>query len=373
MIDTLGGGGAERVLIYLLQKLDRSRFEAELFLMVKSGIYLPELPSDIPYSGIFNDSDAIRFAPFRLFYRLYRRSMLEVFKFCPHVLSHRSGIVKQYDLGISFCEGHNTPLLRLKAKHFRKKIAWIHVDLRTHACVLNRQQLYRAVMAADKLFFVSGDARRSFSALYPEADTDSRSEVVYNPIDIPGIRSVVQGKEKRQSEEITLIAIGRLTRQKRFDKLVEVHRRLLDKGVRHRLCILGEGELRGELEEQIERLGVEASCSLPGFLPPYSLLDRADIFVSTSDYEGLPVVVCEAMALAKPIVCTDITGPRELLEDGKYGLLVENHVDAIEWGLEQMITRPELREHYSQLLDENRDRFIFSAEVTDIERKLLAL
>lgn len=373
MIDNLGGGGAERVLIYILRQLDRSLFEVELFLVIKGGVHFQSIPSDIPYTSIFKDSDTIGFDPLRLLYRLYRRSMLELFKLFPFVLSFMSGIDKKYDIGISFCEGHNTPLLRLKSDHFQKKISWIHIDLRTHTCVLSKEQLRRAIQVADKLFFVSEDARRGFFFLYPEFDTKSRTEVIYNPIDISAIRKAASSHLLQKHEGITLIAIGRLTRQKRFDKLLNVHRRLLDKGLLHRVCILGEGELRGALETQIRQLGIEETCSLPGFLDPYPYLDNADVFVSTSDYEGLPVVVCEAMALAKPILCTDITGPRELLENGRMGMLIDNNEQAIEEGLEKMITDAGLRTHYKNILEENRGRFIFSSDVKNIEKRLLEL
>lgn len=373
MIDTLGGGGAERVLTYILRKLDRSAFEVELFLMIQGGVYAQQIPSDIPCTAIFRDSDTIQSKPLRMLYRFYRRSMLELFKLFPVLLSSLSGINKKYDIGISFCEGHNTPLLRLKGDHFGKTIAWIHVDLRTHRCVLNLEQLYLAVGAADKLFFVSEDARRGFEAIYPEFDAKGRTEVVYNPIDIEAILAAATGKKTSEETEPMLLSIGRLTRQKRFDKLLNVHRRLLDKGIKHTLCILGEGELRGALEAQIKQLGIEETCSLPGFLDPYPQLEAADVFVSTSDYEGLPVVVCEAMVLAKPIVCTNITGPRELLEGGKYGLLVDNNEQAIERGLEQLINSPALREQYSKRLEESRNRFIFSSEVKQIEERMLAV
>lgn len=373
MIDTLGGGGAERVLIYILEKLDRRLFDIDLFLMINQGVYLERIPSDITSQSIFKDSDKIHFPLFRLLYRLYRRSLLEVFKVFPRVLSSFSGIDKRYDLAVSFCEGHNTSLLGLKSSYFDKTAAWIHVDLRTHRCVLSKKQLYSAFQGACKLFFVSRDALKGFKQLYPSFHPDIPLEVVYNPIDTSSILGSVKGHKKKESGEITLVCIGRLTHQKRFDKLLRVHRRLLDKGLAHRLLILGEGELRGALERQIEQLSIGDTCCLEGFRDPYPYLAGADIFVCSSDYEGLPVVVCEAMVLAKPIVCTDITGPRELLEDGLWGMLVKNDEASLERGLEKMISDKGLREQYRRLLEENRERFIFSCDVKDIQERLLQL
>jgi len=160
---------------------------------------------------------------------------------------------------------------------------------------------------------------------------------------------------------------------KRFDKLLNVHKRLIDKGIEHEVWILGEGGDRKALEAQIDRLGIGKTCFLPGFVNPYPYLCAADVFVMTSDYEGLPVVICEAMVMAKPIVATAVTGPSELLENGKYGVLTENAEAAIETALQTMLEQPKLRESYSRKLRENRENFIFPTNVKDIEERLMAL
>ena len=373
MIDNLRGGGAERVLSFILRDLDRERFEASLFLVIKEGIYLKEVPDDVPVSGIFRDVNTIKLGVFRSAYRLYRRSQLELFKIFPALLSLRSRIKSHYDVGISFCEGHNLPLLDLESNRFKKTISWIHVDLRTHRCPLGISRVGCYAGRADKLFFVSEDARKGFLEIFPAQHLNAKTEVIYNPIDTKMILQKAEMFCPRKKEKFTLIAVGRLSRQKRFDKLIRVHRRLLDAGIDHRVWILGEGEERALLEMEVRKEGVTSTFSFLGFQTPYPYLKSADLFVMTSDYEGLPVALAEAMVLGKPIVSTRVTGPIELLENGKYGCLVENTEKAIEEGLKAMILDSSLREKYTARLRENKDGFIFPTNVRDIEKQILSL
>ncbi|MDR1682704.1 MAG: glycosyltransferase [Candidatus Symbiothrix sp.] len=373
MIDSLEGGGAERILSHLLRDLNRDLFEIDLFLIIREGIYLASVPNDIPVRSIFRSTKNFHSKYVAYLYRFYRRGMLEMFKLFPPILSAMSRISGQYDLGISFCEGHNTPLLALKSARFAQTVAWLHVDLRTHKAMIRPGDLRKYARNFDRLFFVSEGAKEGFLELFPEYKANHNLEVVPNPIDSQMILSEAAQDIGIVKNKTTVLAIGRLTIQKRFDKLLNVHKRLIDKGIDHEVWILGEGLDRRKLEDQARSLGIESSCRFLGFRNPYAYLQAADVFVMTSDYEGLPVVVCEAMILGKPIVSTAVTGPKELLEGGKYGRLVANNEEAIEAGLQELLENQEIREALSQQLIHNRGRFIFPTDVNDIEKRLMAL
>jgi glycosyltransferase involved in cell wall biosynthesis len=120
-----------------------------------------------------------------------------------------------------------------------------------------------------------------------------------------------------------IVGVGRLALQKDFANLLQAFA-LLRQRRPARLMVLGEGPLRADLQQLAEQLGVAADVALPGFDPnPYRFLSRAAVFALSSQYEGLPTVLIEALALGTPVVATDCqTGPREILQGGVLGRLV---------------------------------------------------
>ena len=138
-----------------------------------------------------------------------------------------------------------------------------------------------------------------------------------------------------------IVAVGRLSPQKGFDVLIESFAKVKD--VDCDLVILGEGELRSDLEAQAKRLGLSDRVHLPGFMKnPHSVMARAQLFVLSSRWEGFGLVIVEAMALGIPVVATDCSGaPRELLLDGKLGHLVPpDDYDAMAVAITEALTSP---------------------------------
>lgn len=377
MIDSLGGGGAEKVLCHILKNMNRNKFEIDVLVILKEGIYVSEIPEDVSFKYIFNSSESYNFFPSLLFYRFIRRVCLEMFKFFPFLLSHSIKLDKKYDCGISFCEGHNTPLLWLKSKNFNKTISWIHVDLTTHHTHLPLNKFRKEAKKLDRLIFVSEDAKSAFLKKFPEyEELDHQMKVIYNPIDISQITEQANSEEtKLKAQEIKerfpgtiILGIGRLTRQKRFDRLIESHQILINKGIDSSLVILGEGPDERKLKKKCEIEDVSDTCFFEGFQSPYPYLFAADVFVMSSDYEGLPVVLCEAMIMNKLIVSTDITGPRELLEFGKYGLLTPKTKKGISEGIECMLSNEDVRLVFQNEL--KKANFIFGSSISQVEEEL---
>lgn len=120
-----------------------------------------------------------------------------------------------------------------------------------------------------------------------------------------------------------ILGVGRLSAEKDFATLLRAFR-LVRNARPARLAILGEGKERHALEQMVDELGLQAHVSLPGFVAnPFSVMSRASVFVLSSRFEGLPNALIQALALGVPLVSTDCpSGPREVLEDGRYGTLV---------------------------------------------------
>ncbi len=158
----------------------------------------------------------------------------------------------------------------------------------------------------------------------------TRIQVIYNPVVTPQLLEMARVKPPHTwfavNQPPVVLAVGRLTPQKDFATLIRAFDRVRrDKHVR--LMILGEGGDRHELERLVRQLRLEPHVSLPGFVEnPYSYMAHAAVFVLSSRWEGLPTVLIEALSCGMRVIATDCpSGPREILADGKYGMLVPMH------------------------------------------------
>lgn len=167
-----------------------------------------------------------------------------------------------------------------------------------------------------------------------------RIEVIHNPIVTPELRELatetLDHPWLRPGEPPVLLAVGRLSPQKDFGTLIRAFA-LLRRTRVARLVILGEGPERAGLESLVAAMGLDGSVDLPGrVLNPYPYMSRADAFVLSSRWEGLPSVLIEALFCGAPVVATDCpSGPVEILEGGRHGLLVPvGDVDALARGMQ---------------------------------------
>ncbi len=160
-----------------------------------------------------------------------------------------------------------------------------------------------------------------------------RVRVIFNPVIDPRMRELARqtvehpwfppSVDSRAGPSRLLLAAGRLRPQKDFSTLLRALK-IVRQNHDVRLMILGEGEERPRLEDLVKELRLEACVSLPGIVRnPYAYMARADLFVLSSAWEALPTVLIEALAVGLPVVATDcVSGPREILRDGRYGALV---------------------------------------------------
>ncbi len=218
--------------------------------------------------------------------------------------------------------------------------------------IITLHNTYSEKIKHQTVFSLGWFTRQMMTWLYPKADEivavsqgvaddyrktiglpAERIKVIYNPV----INATLYAKAEEalshpwfapEAPPVVLSA-GRLTEQKNYAALIRAVARVKDK-CPVRLMILGEGELRGELEALVATLGLQELVSLPGFVKnPYQYMARAGVFALSSRWEGLPTVLIEAMALGIPVVSSNCrSGPEEILQAGRLGWLVP--VDDIE-------------------------------------------
>jgi glycosyltransferase involved in cell wall biosynthesis len=156
-------------------------------------------------------------------------------------------------------------------------------------------------------------------------------KVIYNPIDLENIRENIEnGLLKKEhshflnGDKKTIITAGRLVRQKDQKTLIKAFEKVYQK-VNADLVILGEGELEDELKKLVIDLSISERVHFIGFQHnPYIYFKKADLFVLTSIHEGFGHVIVEALSTGTPVISTNCqSGPKEVLDDGKYGTLTE--------------------------------------------------
>jgi glycosyltransferase involved in cell wall biosynthesis len=309
LMPNLSGGGAERVIVTLLQHLDRSRFEPHLALVEATGPYLKEVPTDVP----IHDLKAKRVR--RAFPGIIRLT----WKLRPHAIH---STLCEMNMATVLLRPFLPPGVRLLIREANPPSAET-VHARKHPSVW--KWLYRWLYPrADKIIcvgdFVANDLAYNFRV--------PRRKLVriYNPIDIELGRKLANATgNPYEGHGPHLVAAGRLSKQKAFDILLEAMVLVRNSLPNCVLTILGEGDLRSELLAQRERLGLNEAVHLIGFQRnPYAYFQHADLFVLPSRFEGMPSVVIEALAVGTPVVASDCPGAvREILCDCPIARLVQ--------------------------------------------------
>lgn len=356
IMDSLEGGGAEKVLTKILENLNYNKFDVTLFLLKKEGIYLNEINKNVKLKYLIDEKPK-NWVKRKSIYSLKKKYHRFILKH-PSLINY---IIKgEYELGIGFLEGTSTELLAF-FNRVNKKIAWIHTDI---------EKIGKLYDKINKIVLVSEEVKKNFLKIYPEYV--KKVMVIGNPIDKKEITYNALEKviEIDRNEKINVVAVGRLKIEKGMDILLEAHNRLIKNNICHNLFILGEGSEREKLENFILKNKLIETAFLLGFKKnPYPYLMKADIVVIPSRVEGYSLVLAEALILGKAIISTDCSGPKELLENGKYGKIIKKgSIVELENSLKKFILSKEIRKKYSILSLEKSKIFDINQVILKIEK-----
>jgi len=246
------------------------------------------------------------------------------------VLRQLRGLVRSRGIQIVHAHEYKTDLLAILLARTEGVIPLATVHGWTGASFRERRVYYpldkRVLRRYPRLIAVSTDIRNELVA---HGVDEARIEVVLNAIDeraftrIPGLREEARRQLGYDDDHIVVGSIGRVERQKRYDLLIEAFARLAPHRPALRLVIAGDGSLRDDLRKWAAQHGVESACSFLGHRQDVRALNHAfDVFVQSSEYEGTPNAVLEAMACETPLVATDVGGTSELARPGIDALIV---------------------------------------------------
>ena len=335
-ITSLTLGGAERVLVDIVNRL-KDEYDITIFTLYGKGIFEKELDEKIKLVNLYDFS-----------YNEMNNTKKRIIPL--KVLTCGKSIYKKYiegkyDIQVAFLEGPITRIFQYGKDV--KKIVWIHNDIskvfgnsfKAKIKLKMDKSIYKKY---DKLVFVSKDNKNEFNKLFKISGIERQEEVIYNYIDK---NKVVEKSKKEVGQEYidknlpSIITVARLVPQKAIDRLINVHKRLIDEKIYHNIYVIGDGPEREKLKNQIKELKVEDTFKLMGKREnPYPYIKKADYFVLLSKFEGYGMVIDEAKVLNKNIIITK-TAATEAVKGYAKKLILENTEDAIYEGLKQVLQK----------------------------------
>lgn len=352
LIPSLGGGGAERVLVNLVNNLDKTKYEITVQTLFDVGVNRNYLDKHIGYIPGFckqfpGNTKVLKILSPKRLYRLV--------------------VKERYDIVVSYLEGPTARIVAGCPFEDSKLVSWIHVEQHNIQSAAysfrTREEAIKCYERYNKTICVAKTVKEDFLSLFPNI---KNCEVLYNTNEDTEI--LMKAKEcvanMKFSDAINIVSVGRLRTEKGYDRLIKVHKRFIEQGIKHHIYILGNGSEEDALRKMISDYGVESTFHLLGFhANPYKYVSKADLFVCSSRREGFSTAVTEALIMGIPVVSTLCSGAKELLGDNnEWGIVTENSEEGVFNGLYKMLATPGLLEQYREKAKE-RGKF-FSKDNT---------
>ena len=334
VLPDLRAGGAERLHVYLANDWTEKGYSVEFLLMQKRGELLTLLAPDIKVISL--DVDCIRrfIKPLAVHLRRSRPDII-IAAMWPLTSAAVISWILSWKCGRLYLSDHN-----------QLSISCIE-ELKVSSLFLKALMRFTYPFA-NGIIAVSRGVKEDLCSL--GRFRDNQVEVIYNPtatgVSFQREAQPVQEQLWGRSFKYHILSVGTLTKQKDYETLIRAFL-LIPEDLNAKLVIVGEGPLRGELKSLIEQLGLNDRVVLPGFaMDPYPWFRSADLFVLSSRWEGFGNVIVEALECGVPVVSTDcLSGPAEILENGRYGRLVPvQDIEALADAIINSLTEPHDRE-----------------------------
>ena len=338
LIHDLGPGGAEKVLVNLVNNMDPKEFDITVMALFGGGVNEQFLASHVRYISCF-------------------KHMIPGNSHLMKLLSprklHKWLIKDKYDIEISYLEGPSARIISGCPDEGTRLLSWIHCKMTPEVAVLGFRSMKEAKKCYDRLDRIVCVSKTVEDAFREVLQPKSATCVVYNTNESDKImeKSAEEVPDGVFREgEIRLCAVGKLIPVKAYDRLVRLHARLRRAGYPVHTYLMGTGALQVELEKQIAEEGAADSFLLLGYQTnPYKFVKNCDVFVCSSLSEGFSTAATEALIVGTPVCTVEVSGMKEMLGDhNEYGIVTENSEDALYEGIKKLLDDPSLLAHYKQ-------------------------
>ena len=326
-------GGAEQALFDLISLMDKTKFDITVFVQCPGGAWdekFREAGIEVVYdyscrkptfNPVTKAGNVIKRLRTDAAYKRDGEGLLDV------CLPNGADIVVSYSAWCHDLIGF--------AKNARS-VKYIHGDPGTNEVyrdeAMNKKEL---LSRFDRIVCVSNAAWNSFREISGLTDG---VEMHFNPLNSENVRALAEKSVDLPTDVPVICAVGRLSAEKGFERLIVIHKRLLEQGIRHKLVIVGDGPDRDFLRLLVNATGTQDSVILAGYQSnPYPYMKQSKFLVSSSFTEGLPVIAMEALCLGKPIVAP-VPSVGEAFGEEVCGLITENDNASLEAGIKRMLT-----------------------------------
>ena len=364
LIHDLGQGGAEKVLVNLVNNMDRSKFDISVTALFGGGVNEQFLKPDIHYRAVFS--------------RTFRGNS-HIMKLLTPAQLHRLFVKDEYDIEVAYLEGPSARIISGCPTENTKLVSWIHIQQQSaQAAARSFRSVQEAVSCYnrfDRIIGVSEDVRRTFLAALP---VNSPMDVLYNTNESA---QIVEKSEDPVEDglfrdgEIKLVGVGKLLKNKGFDRMARIVKKLDSEGYPVHLYALGIGPLRDELERYSAENHLEEKITLLGYQTnPYKYVSKCDLFVCASFAEGFSTAATEALIVGTPVCTVEVSGMKEMLgEHNEWGIVTENSEEALYRGIKDLLDHPEKLTYYKEKAIERGKTFSTENTVRAAEEMLLGL
>ena len=306
VIGSMRAGGAERATVNLINSLIRKNVRIDLVLVERTGEFLLLIDPEINIVDLKSKSSRRSKGNFKEYLKTFQPDM--IFAVQNHVQLMVLAAARELN--------SKARIILNEQSTFSKNIRGLKGFVQR---ILSKKYFKDASVITAVSSGVADDLKRRFPAL------SSKIKVIHNPVLNEVVFKLMNEEPEHlwfRSRQRIIVSAGRLIKSKNFSLLIEAFGSMENRK-EYKLVIFGEGEYRNELEALIKKMNLGDLVSLPGYEKnPYRYFRAAELFVLSSDYEGLPGVLIEALACGCKCVSTDCeNGPAEILENGKYGWL----------------------------------------------------
>jgi len=361
-------GGAEQALFDLICLMDKTKFDITVLTLVGDGEWEDKFKkAGIPVVNIFykrkKDNNPVRFLRHQL-RKLKVRWLMKVKpkKLLTYLIGDGIDISVAYSFG-----GFEEVAMVENAKY----VKYVHGDIETYP--IYRDTFLRIKNVLPKYNRIICVSEKAYEAFKRITGVEENVEMHFNPINSDNVRQLAEQRISIPEDMPYICAVGRLSPEKGYDRLIRIHKKILDQGIAHKLIIVGDGPEKESLFKTVQEIGVLESVYLVGYQPnPYPYMKHSCFVVCSSYTEGLPVIAMEALSLGIPVVSA-VPSIAEAFGVECCGIITENDDDSLESGIKKMLEDQVFYEKAKQGAINRSDFFDGKRMVKEIENIFIEL